>query len=77
MIIINLTLKTWSLEVFLNFKQFIYLYFFNFQGLKTRFKYVNVNSEDYGLNDETLIYADDKLLNQLVGIKKLAPYRED
>lgn len=46
-------------------------------GLKTRFKYVNVNSEDYGLNDETLIYADDKLLNQLVGIKKLAPYRED
>lgn len=46
-------------------------------GLKTRFKYVNVQNEDYGLNDETLIYADDKLLNQLVGIKKLAPYRED
>jgi len=31
--------------------------------LKTRFKYVNVQKEDYGLNDEALIYADDKLLN--------------
>lgn len=46
-------------------------------GLKTRFKYTNVNKDSYGLNDETIIYTDDKLLNSLVSIKKLAPYRDD
>lgn len=53
--------------------------FINFliKGLKTRFKYKDVEKEDYGLNDEAIIYADDRILNQFVGLKKLAPYRED
>lgn len=44
-------------------------------GIKTRFKYKRVESADYGLDEEDLLYADDKKLNQYVSIKKLAPYR--
>lgn len=45
--------------------------------MKTRFKYINVPSESYGLSDEQLLYADTDALNKFVSIKKLAPYRED
>ena len=47
------------------------------EGLKTKFKYVSTKPEDYGLNDDTIYYCDEKLLNSFVGVKKLAPYRED
>ena len=46
-------------------------------GIKTRFKYKKIEANDYGLNDEDILYADDKKLNSFVSIKKLAPYRQD
>lgn len=46
-------------------------------GIKTRFQYIDVKPESYGLSDENLLFADQKLLNNYVSIKKLAPYRED
>ncbi|XP_058107572.1 uncharacterized protein LOC131251085 [Magnolia sinica] len=44
--------------------------------LKTRFKYMSVPSNRYGLNAAELLMADDKDLNQYVSLKKLAPYRQ-
>lgn len=38
-------------------------------GIKTRFKYIDVKSDNYGLTDENLLYADDKALNQLVSTR--------
>ena len=32
-------------------------------GIKTKFKYIEVSKEDYGLTDEDLLYCDDELLN--------------
>jgi len=46
-------------------------------GIKTRFKYVDVNKNSYGLTDEDILYADDKTLNQFVSLKKIQPYRPD
>lgn len=46
-------------------------------GLKTRFHYRNVGKEDYGLSTDEILRLNDKELNQLVGLKRLAPYRED
>lgn len=46
-------------------------------GLKTKFKYVEVEKADYGLNDDDLLYCDDELLNQFISIKKLFPYRQE
>lgn len=46
-------------------------------GIKTRFKYIDVKPDNYGLDDENLVFGDDKTLNSLVSLKKLAPYRED
>ncbi len=46
-------------------------------GLKTKFKYVDVEPEDYGLSNEAIIYADNNILNNYVSLKKLAPYRDD
>lgn len=45
-------------------------------GIKTKFQYVPVQKESFGLTNDDLLYADDKLLNQYVSIKKLAPYRD-
>ncbi|CAG9316274.1 kri1 [Blepharisma stoltei] len=42
-----------------------------------KFKYRQVDAEDYGLNDDDILNWDDAKLNQLVSLKKLAPYRED
>lgn len=46
-------------------------------GLKTRFKYVQVPSEDFGLSTEDILLADDQDLNSYVGLRRLAPYREN
>jgi len=46
-------------------------------GIKTRFKYTKVAPNSYGLTDEEIMYTEDKLLNQFVSMKKLAPYRPD
>jgi len=46
-------------------------------GIKTRFKYVDVNKNSYGLTDEDILYADDRTLNQFVSLKKMQPYRPD
>lgn len=45
--------------------------------LKTRFKYRPVNKNTYGLKAKEILVVDDKELNQLVPLKKLATYRED
>ncbi|KAI3720079.1 hypothetical protein L6452_20989 [Arctium lappa] len=45
--------------------------------LKTRFKYRPVNKNSYGLKAKDILAVDDKELNQLVPLKKLATYRED
>ncbi len=36
-----------------------------------------MGQEDYGLEDEELLYLGDKTLNSLVSLKQLAPYKED
>jgi len=46
-------------------------------GIKTRFKYMDVAANSYGLSDKDILYGDDKALNQFVSVKKLAPYRQD
>lgn len=44
--------------------------------LKTRYEYIDVQAEDMGLTDAELLYADDKLLNRMLSIKKLVPYKD-
>jgi protein KRI1 len=44
-------------------------------GIPCRFKYKQVEPEDFGLNAEDVLFADDAELNKYVGLKKLAPYR--
>lgn len=43
-------------------------------GMPCRFKYKQVEREDYGLKVDDILHADDKALNRFVGLKKLAPY---
>jgi protein KRI1 len=38
---------------------------------------VDVDKNGFGLTNDDLLYADDKLLNKYISIKKLAPYRSD
>ncbi|KAL8268920.1 hypothetical protein R6Q59_002718 [Mikania micrantha] len=45
--------------------------------LRTRFRYKPVNKNTYGLKAKEILIVDEKELNQLVPLKKLAPYRED
>jgi protein KRI1 len=45
-------------------------------GLKTRFKYVQVPKADFGLTTEEILLADERDLNNYVGLKRIAPYRE-
>ena len=49
----------------------------NIGGLKTRFRYRSVPKEDYGLSTDEILKLKDKELNQLVGLKRIAPYREE
>lgn len=46
-------------------------------ALPTRFKYVPVLPSAYGLSPLEIFMADDTDLNEVVGLKKLAPYRRD
>ncbi len=43
----------------------------------SKFKYINVPQNSYGLTDEEILYGDEKKLNQFVSLKKMAPYRPD
>lgn len=45
--------------------------------LPTRFKYRTVPAESYALTPDELIAANDDDLNQLISLKKLAPYRSE
>merc|ERR1712070_841759 len=44
--------------------------------MPVRFKYKEVDREDYGLDAREILLADDKELTQLIPLKKMAPYRE-
>ena len=43
--------------------------------LPTRFKYSKVTPESFGLTAAEILEKSDKELNQIVGLKTLAPYR--
>ncbi|XVF82591.1 hypothetical protein PTKIN_Ptkin16aG0061800 [Pterospermum kingtungense] len=44
--------------------------------LKTRFKYVKIKPNRYGLKPKEILALDDNELNQYVSLKKLAPYTD-
>ena len=44
--------------------------------LKTRFKYVEVPKENYGLTNEEILLMDDNTLNKYVSLKKIRPYQD-
>ena len=44
-------------------------------GIPTRFKYRTVQKQDYGLKVDEILAAEDQDLNQVISLKKLAPYR--
>ena len=45
-------------------------------GMPTRFKYREVESNDYGLSTQEILFARDTTLKQFVSLKKMAPYNE-
>jgi protein KRI1 len=45
-------------------------------GMPTRFRYVPVANTSFGLSASEILLADDKDLNEYVGLKKLAPFRK-
>jgi len=45
-------------------------------GMPTRFKYREVESNDFGLTTQEILFARDTTLKQFVSLKKLAPYNE-
>ncbi|KAI0295299.1 KRI1-like family C-terminal-domain-containing protein [Russula brevipes] len=45
-------------------------------GMPTRFRYTPVAKTTYALTSSEILLADDKDLNEYVGLKKLAPYRK-
>ncbi|KAI0317422.1 KRI1-like family C-terminal-domain-containing protein [Amylostereum chailletii] len=46
-------------------------------GMPTRFRYVPVPKTSYGLSAVDILMADDRDLNEYVGLKKYAPYRKE
>lgn len=46
-------------------------------GMPTRFKYRQVEENDYGLSTHEVLLARDSNLKQFVSLKKMAPYNED
>jgi len=44
--------------------------------MPTHFRYVPVAKTSFGLSSSEILLADDKDLNEYVGLKKLAPYRK-
>ncbi|GMH32717.1 hypothetical protein BSKO_00551 [Bryopsis sp. KO-2023] len=49
----------------------------NIDGVKCRFRYVQVPKDSFGLTVEEILSLDDKDLNAFVGRRQLDPYRED
>lgn len=45
--------------------------------MPTRFKYKQVNPNNYGLTTEEILFCRDSTLKQFVSLKKLAPYQEE
>lgn len=45
-------------------------------GMPTRFKYREVEANDYGLSTQEILLARDQTLKQFVSLKKMAPYNE-
>ncbi|KAH9963018.1 KRI1-like family C-terminal-domain-containing protein [Russula compacta] len=45
-------------------------------GMPTHFRYIPVSKTTFALNPTEILLADDKDLNEYVGLKKLAPYRK-
>ncbi len=43
--------------------------------MPTRFKYRNVESENFGLDTNLILKSTDQDLNSFVSLKKLAPFR--
>ncbi|KAF8648547.1 hypothetical protein AX16_006251 [Volvariella volvacea WC 439] len=46
-------------------------------GIPTRFKYVPVKSQSFGLTPAEILMATDKELNEYMSVKKYAPYRKE
>ena len=46
-------------------------------GIPTRFNYVPVPASSFALTHTEILLADDKDLNEYMGLKKFAPYRKD
>eukprot|EP00210_Caulerpa_lentillifera_P001756 g1686.t1 len=46
-------------------------------GVKTRYRYMKVPKQNYGLSVEDILCLDDKELNEFVGLRRLNPYRDD
>ena len=44
--------------------------------MPVRFKYRDVEADDFGLNAGDILLADEKELNKTIGLKRLAPYKE-
>ena len=44
--------------------------------MPTRFRYIPVANTSFGLSASEILLADDKDLNEYVGLKKLAPFRK-
>eukprot|EP00879_Flechtneria_rotunda_P005332 GHRR01005619.1.p1 GENE.GHRR01005619.1~~GHRR01005619.1.p1 ORF type:complete len:408 (+),score=198.32 GHRR01005619.1:1169-2392(+) len=49
----------------------------NIGGLACRFRYREVPKENFGLTDDDILALPDKQLNQIAGLKLIAPYREN
>ena len=45
-------------------------------GMPTRFKYRQVEANDFGLTTQEILFARDTTLKQFVSLKKMAPYNE-
>jgi protein KRI1 len=45
-------------------------------GMPTRFKYREVEPNDYGLTTQEILFARDSALKQFVSLKKMAPYND-
>jgi len=45
--------------------------------LPTRYKYLSVPKEDFGMSAIDILFADDKELNKAIPLKSFAPYKND
>ena len=70
--------KRWRKELLVKMDEYYNLDAEDFIGdLPVRFPYKEVAPKMFGLSTKDVLTMDDKSLNQIVGLKKLAPYRDD